>query len=120
MPTETGVTSILGIENQVNKNQPNGYAGLDSSTKLIVVQLPSVVEQNTNKNQANGYPSLDSNGLVPLTELPPYSIIPVGVSVAGYIPYMDDAVTYMNLIYVESGYYIALDTATEKFTMVKL
>lgn len=31
MPSETGITSILGVEKQINKNQPNGYAGLDSS-----------------------------------------------------------------------------------------
>lgn len=34
MPSETGITSILGAEKQINKNQPNGYAGLDANTLL--------------------------------------------------------------------------------------
>lgn len=31
MSSDTGIASILGFEKQGEKNQPNGYAGLDAS-----------------------------------------------------------------------------------------
>jgi hypothetical protein len=77
------------------------------------------LEQTGNKNVINGYAGLDSNGLISSNELP-LSIFPFGVSVAGFIPYIDDALTYLNLVYIENGYCIAFDDVSEKFTMEKL
>ncbi|CAG0950732.1 MAG: hypothetical protein OIN86_13625 [Candidatus Methanoperedens sp.] len=117
MPTETGVSSILGIENKANKNQPNGYAGLDAAGLIPSTLGP---ELSINKNAVNGYAGLDASGFIPMTELSYFSIIPIGVSVAGFIPYMDEAMTYLNLIYVATGHYISFDDSTECFSMVKI
>ena len=117
MSTETGVTSILGVENQTNKNQPNGYAGLDGAG-LIPAELGA--ELSINKNAANGYAGLDATGFIPMSELSYFSMIPIGVSVAGFIPYMDDALTYLNLFYLENGYYLAFNDSTERFNVVIL
>lgn len=117
MATETGVTSILGVENQTNKNQPNGYAGLDAAG-LIPAALGA--ELSINKNAANGYAGLDASGFIPMTELSYFSVIPFGVSVAGFIPYMDDALTYLNLVYLAAGHYISFNDSTECFNMVKI
>jgi hypothetical protein len=90
MPSETGITSILGVEKTSNKNQPGGY------------------------------PELDGNGFIPMYEQSYLSVIPTGVIVSGFIPFLDDAITYLYLIYLESGYYISFNDSTECFNMVKI
>jgi hypothetical protein len=93
MPSETGITSILGVEKQLNKDQSNGYAGVDASGYV-------------NANEI-GYMSLipiavfvDVVMLFGPPENPPTPI---------YIPYIDDAPTFSNLIFVAERHYIAFD-----------
>ena len=53
------------------KGQALGYCGLDSSSKVPIVNLDlTSCEQIANKNQPNGYASLDSNSKILLTYIP--------------------------------------------------
>lgn len=64
-------TSVLEIN--ANRNQPNGYAGLDSSGRVLAANLPVVPPNQefiTNKNQANGYAGLNSTSKLTYTQLP--------------------------------------------------
>jgi hypothetical protein len=93
MPSETGITSILGIEKEINKDQPGGYAGLDAS------------------------------GYVPADEIGNISLIPIAVYVDAAdiygIPFIDDAPTFSNLIFVASGHHIEFDSSLHCFNMRK-
>ncbi|CAG0996909.1 hypothetical protein METP3_03025 [Methanosarcinales archaeon] len=89
MTSDTGVASILGFEKQIQKDQANGYAGLDENVFLSVSKF--------------GYMSL----------------IPSGIYVESNIPFMDDVVTHSNLIFVPNGHYIAFDDLTERMYLVK-
>ncbi len=53
MPSETGITSILGTEKTINKNQPNGYPGLDSSGYLTFSKTPSANIRNAHDDQTS-------------------------------------------------------------------
>jgi hypothetical protein len=89
MTSDTGIASILGFEKQGEKNQPNGYAGLDASGNLLA------------------------------NEISYQSVIPLYVYVESNIPFIDDAPTYANLIFAASGHYIAFDDVLECFNMRK-
>ena len=67
------------------KGTPNGYAGLDSSAKLLITELPVIdhgslsgksdddhpqYQLRTEKGMSNGYAPLDTIGVVPLVHLP--------------------------------------------------
>lgn len=64
---------LITFERIDKKNQPNGYAGVDATTKLPLTLMPSGVERTALKNQPNGYPGLNGSGVVPraLLDLPP-------------------------------------------------
>lgn len=105
MPSETGITSILGVEKQVNKNQNNGYAGLDVSgfVSANVIGYMSLIPIAVYAQQRSGY--------VPL-EFPP--------TTSKSMPYIDDAATFSNLIFVADGHYISYDDHLECFNMRKI
>ncbi len=84
----TLITSALasaGAEMTSNRGVASGYAGLDSSSKLPVSNLPTITEsmvsnltadlaateKTANKDQPNGYAGLDGSGLLKTSELPP-------------------------------------------------
>jgi hypothetical protein len=90
MPSETGITSILGVEKEINKDQPGGYAGLDASGHVAANET--------------GYTSL----------------IPIAVYVDLAIPFIDDAPTFSNLIFVADGHFISYDSSLECFNMRKI
>lgn len=52
------------------KGSANGYASLDSSSRLPAGQLPTTAEVTGNKGLANGYAGLDSSSNVPFVNLP--------------------------------------------------
>lgn len=58
------VNQATGTEYTVNKAQPNGYADLNSSGLLPVGRLPAEAERTTNKNTGFGYPGLDGTGRI--------------------------------------------------------
>lgn len=66
----TGYPDASTIELLVHKDQPSGYAGLDSSGKILTSELTGTVEMVANKNQPSGYAGLDSSTLVPVAEIP--------------------------------------------------
>lgn len=95
MPSETGITSILGVEKTLNKNQPNGYAGLDAS----------------------GYLSeINNMSLIPIG----VKLILVDNWYWYRAPIMDDTIELSNLIFVASDHYIAFDDFLECFNMRKI
>lgn len=70
----------INIERIINKNQNNGYAGLDANGKILIAVLPSSVELTSNKNQNNGYAGLDANGKLASSVLPSISLTDLIVS----------------------------------------
>jgi len=62
------------VQLRSEKNQPNGYAGLDGGGLIVASQIPSLsnlYQLISQKGQANGYASLDASGRVPAAQLPP-------------------------------------------------
>jgi len=62
------------VQLRSEKNQPNGYAGLDAGGLIVASQIPSLsslYQLVSQKGQANGYASLDASGRVPAAQLPP-------------------------------------------------
>ena len=57
-------------EKSDNKNQPNGYPGLDAGGKLLASQLPDSYQPTSEKGRANGYPALDNSGTIPDAQIP--------------------------------------------------
>lgn len=116
------------LEQTGNKNVANGYAGLDASG-LIPSTLGA--ELTANKNVASGYAGLDGSGYVPANEIGYMSLIPIAVHaeeygfvIPGYpyptVPWIDDAPTYSNLIFVANDHYIAYDDLLQCFNMRSL
>lgn len=73
--TTTGIGTFgsLGsanLQERAEKDQPDGYAGLDSNTELFDAEIPSNIERNTNKSAVDGYPTLDSSALIVDAEIP--------------------------------------------------
>lgn len=48
MPSETGITSILGVEKQSNKGIAGGYAGLDAGSDVDILQMRPFVDYYSN------------------------------------------------------------------------
>lgn len=101
MPSETGITSILGVEKEVNKNQLNGYAGLDTSGYISVNEISYI----------SLIPNVFVDGIYPEHGLPEDPTM--------YAPFMDDAPTFSNLIFVADGHYISFDNSTHCISMRK-
>ena len=58
MPSETGITTILGGEKTANKNIPGGYAGLDANGLLTASQCVTTAKAQLiikNLTNASGY-----------------------------------------------------------------
>jgi len=70
----TDLSSIIfGLQEVSEKDQPNGYAGLDGSGLLNIAQIPDLsgtYQILTEKDIANGYAGLDATGLVLLGAIP--------------------------------------------------
>ena len=58
------------LELIVHKNQPSGYAGLDSSGHIYPAQFAGVAEVQANKDQPSGYAGLDAGALLHTAEMP--------------------------------------------------
>ncbi len=58
------------IQQSVDRNTVNGYAGLDGAGRMALANLPTTLELAANKNAANGYCGLDAGAQVPLARLP--------------------------------------------------
>lgn len=78
--TGTSVSALYQI--LAEKDQPDGYVGLDANGKISVQYLPDEipkdftdVEIKTNKNQPNGYPGLDAGGQLAASVIPPGAYI---------------------------------------------
>jgi hypothetical protein len=54
--------TVTGVQDSSAKDQPNGYAGLNSSGQIVASELPIGL--------ANGVAGLDGGGKVPTTQLP--------------------------------------------------
>ncbi len=70
-PTVPATYPAVGtLELLVHKGAANGYAELDSGTKLLLSRFPVGIEQTANRDVASGYPSLDSQALLDADEIP--------------------------------------------------
>src|SRR5882762_2254737 len=73
---ETATTNVHGIadtskvEVTTHKGVSNGYAALDSTGHLPVIQAALGTEFTNHKDQPSGYAGLDSGGLLNLSEFP--------------------------------------------------
>ena len=67
-PAESAL--LYGAQQTSDKNQQNGYAGLDNTGVLDPSTIPPVVQKTTSKNQPNGYVGLDNNGLIAPNQVP--------------------------------------------------
>lgn len=67
---------LSGYEKTENKDEPNGYAGLDSDGLLNIEEIPELsdYEKTANKNQQNGYAGLGSDGKISSSQLPAIAI----------------------------------------------
>lgn len=60
----SAVCEIIGAEQTANKNQPNGYAGLDSTGKVASAQLPSYVDDVLDFANFAAFPSPGESGKI--------------------------------------------------------
>lgn len=65
-----GTLDANSFETKSNKGSPNGYAPLDSNSRVPIQNLPANLEYLTNKNAANGYAGLGADGKISLSLLP--------------------------------------------------
>lgn len=96
MPSETGITSILGTEKQINKGIAGGYPSLDENIHVPIDQLTLATDYTD-------------------AEIGNFSVIPIGVYIESSIPFLDDTSTFYNLVYVPDTKGILFDTVTERF-----
>jgi hypothetical protein len=78
MSQKASNTALAAKENIANKGTASGYAPLDTTSKVPVVNLPAfqaplgfAPENSANKGVVNGYAGLDASGKVPAIQLPP-------------------------------------------------
>ena len=56
--------TVIGVEAAANKNQANGYAGLDGSGKVAAAQLPSYVDDVLEYATTAGFPGTGETGKI--------------------------------------------------------